>query len=613
MHHRNPVQDLKPSQPQSTRNKRSPHQRTGLLLAIVIVNSTPLGTSVLDRLEQIIQDREQQKQQQQQEQQRCTNATKSQQATTVPQLNVDEEGMERDGGAGHRDNFSPDRTRSPSPRLREKRQQQYQWTQQSSFDTSTAGGQDQAWKLREKLLETEIETLRRWKLNRQLEEDRARLWDLETTDSCICRGGLQKVVKRRKISTPHLATGEGSAGEGSGANSDTTLLRQQQEDSTKELVEYKHRLLGHLDVIRRNQYFLEQVIASCEKHTIDREEVPTSLWNLSMTSNLILAVKEVTAMFCSPMIRFDLSERAYIHTMDAVQEYLREPFLTSGQYKNVLQVLESSWGQLLLPIFSASTEPYAETSIESSGSLPLARFDIAAQHQIHQQQQHSGSGAAHRSRCLGGLLRILLRALRQTLDAILQSNTSLQQQVEPQQRQDQPSGVGGDGGAYRFARRTRLTGKTKAAERVEQTRKSLAGRQVTRQRQQQQEERCGQMVDIACGLLSAYRQSSLFMAERLERGRERCRSGSSGSGALEESQDSADNDSSNRMCISSVDALEFKHVEDDCNRLMSSICSVALFSPDVSTTTTMERPPAHGVSVWLTTRIQRLVSIDCFQ
>lgn len=82
---------------------------------------------------------------------------------------------------------------------------------------------------------------------------------------------------------------------------------------------YKRRLLSHLDVIRRNQYFLEQVIASSEKQTIDREEVPTSLWNLSMTSNLILAVKEVTAMLCSPTIRFDLSERAYIHTMDAVQ------------------------------------------------------------------------------------------------------------------------------------------------------------------------------------------------------------------------------------------------------------------------------------------------------
>lgn len=265
------------------------------------------------------------------------------------------------------------------------------------------------------------------------------------------------------------------------------------------------------------------------------------------------------SVVCFPLEKCVISSnRTFLLT---VLEYLREPFLTSGQYKNVLQVLESSWGQLLLPIFSASTKPYAETSIASSGSLPLARFDIAAQHQIHQQQQHSGSGAAHRSRCLGGLLRILLRALTQTLDAILQSNTSLQQQVELQQRQDQPSGVGGDEGAYRFARRTRLTGKTKAAERVEQTRKSLASRQVTRQRQQQQEERCGQMVDIACGLLSAYRQSSLFMAERLERGRERCRSGSSDSGALEESQDSADNDRRNRMCISSVDALELKHVE----------------------------------------------------
>ena len=76
----------------------------------------------------------------------------------------------------------------------------------------------------------EIDTLRRWKLNHQLEEDRARLRDLETTDSCVCRGGLQKVVKRRKTtSAPRLATSEGSSGEGSESNFDTTLLQQQQE------------------------------------------------------------------------------------------------------------------------------------------------------------------------------------------------------------------------------------------------------------------------------------------------------------------------------------------------------------------------------------------------
>lgn len=97
------------------------------------------------------------------------------------------------------------------------------------------------------------------------------------------------------------------------------LHPQQKLDSTEELVEHKHRLLGHLVVIRRNQYFLEQAIASREKQTVERDEVPTSLWNLSMTSNLILAIKEVTAMLCSPVIRFDLSEKAYIHTMDAVQ------------------------------------------------------------------------------------------------------------------------------------------------------------------------------------------------------------------------------------------------------------------------------------------------------
>ncbi|KAG9066917.1 hypothetical protein KI688_012829 [Linnemannia hyalina] len=351
---------------------------------------------------------------------------------------------------------------------------------------------------------------------------------------------------------------ESSAGGGSSAASElgdyrfVYMSRWSTEDST-ELVECKHRLLGHLDVIRRNQYFLEQTITSSEKQAIDREKVPTSLWNLSMTTNLILAVKEVTAMFSSSMIRFDLSERAYIHTMDAVQEYLREPFLTSGQYKNVLQVLECSWTQLLLPALSTSAEPYAETSIPPSSSLPIARFGVAAQHQILQKQQHRGSsGEAHQSRCLGGLLRILLRALTQTLDAILRSNTSPQQQVEQQQRQNQPSGVGGDGGAYRFARKTRLTGKTQAAERVEQIRKSLASRQVTEQRQQQQEERCGQMVEIACGLLIAYRQSSLIMAERLERRREQCPSGSSDSGAMNELQDSADSDSSS-LRFSSAD------------------------------------------------------------
>ncbi|KAK3834247.1 MAG: hypothetical protein JOS17DRAFT_738495 [Linnemannia elongata] len=472
MHRKDPVQDLETPQPPSTRNKRSPRQRTGLMLAIVIVNSTPPGTSVL------------------------VFAGKLALTVYVAHSHV-----------------------------------------------------------------LEIDTLRRWKLNRLLEEDRARLRNLETTNSCVCRGGLRKVTKRRKTtSAPHLATSEGSFGEGSGSNSGTTLLQQEQEDSTEELVEHKHRLLGHLVVIRRNQYFLEQAIASREKQTVERDEVPTSLWNLSMTSNLILAIKEVTAMLCSPVIRFDLSEKAYIHTMDAVQEDLRELFLTSGQYKNVLQELESSWEQLLFPILSTSTESYAETPISPSSSLHIVRFGVAAQHQILQQDQHSGSGEAHQSRCLGGLLRILLRALTQTLDAILLSNTSPRQHLE-HHRQDQTNGVSGDNGTCRFARITRLTGKTKAAERVEQIRKSLASRQVTRQWQQQQEERCGQMVEIACRLLNAYRESSLFLAGRLERRRERCRSSSSDSGAMDESQDNADNDSISSICISSVDEHELKRVE----------------------------------------------------
>lgn len=69
------------------------------------------------------------------------------------------------------------------------------------------------------------------------------------------------------------------------------------------------------------------------------------------------------------------------------------------------------------------------------------------------------------------------------------------------------------------------------------------------------------MVEIACRLLNAYRESSLFLAGRLERRRERCRSSSSDSGAMDESQDNADNDSISSICISSVDEHELKRVE----------------------------------------------------
>ncbi|KAF9156568.1 hypothetical protein BG015_004185 [Linnemannia schmuckeri] len=95
------------------------------------------------------------------------------------------------------------------------------------------------------------------------------------------------------------------------------MAKRKKLDSAEDLMHYKHRLLGHFDVMRRNQFFLELVTTS-EKQVINRVEVSTSLWNLSMTSNLIQAVKEATAMLCSPKIRFDLSGRAYLHTMDAV-------------------------------------------------------------------------------------------------------------------------------------------------------------------------------------------------------------------------------------------------------------------------------------------------------
>ncbi|KAG0285711.1 hypothetical protein BGZ96_010089 [Linnemannia gamsii] len=87
--------------------------------------------------------------------------------------------------------------------------------------------------------------------------------------------------------------------------------------NSAELLEFKHRLLGHLEAVRLNQFFLEQV-ATTEKQTIDRVELPSLLWNVSMASNLIQAVKEATSMLCSPIILSDNSEKPYLHTMDAI-------------------------------------------------------------------------------------------------------------------------------------------------------------------------------------------------------------------------------------------------------------------------------------------------------
>ncbi|KAF8941613.1 hypothetical protein BGZ47_007329 [Haplosporangium gracile] len=498
--------------------------------------------------------------------------------------------------------------RQDDPSLDQTRSQQQQQTQRSGTGDNAAVGRDQSWGLREKLLEAEIDALKRWKLNRQLEDDRARLRDFDATDACTCRGGQQKVAKRRKkLGAPSLRPTQSSGGEGSGLNWETTLLQRQQENSTENIMDYKHRLLGHFDVMRRNQFFLELVTTS-KKQVIGKVEVPTSLWNLSMTLNLIQAVKEATAMLCSPSIQFDLSGRVYLHTMDAVHEYMREPFFTRGQNKDVLQVLESSWEQIVFPTLAAPTQPHTETLTTPPSGLPIARFSVAVQHQINQQQQHQGE--AYQTRCLGGLLCILLRAVVQALDAILQSNPPPNQQ---QQYLHHDQVIVGDGEG-RFARRTRQVRKNKAAERVERTQNSLANRQIQRQRQQQQEERCGQLVEIACGLLSAYRQSSSSLAELLEWRRERRRrSGNSDSDDMDESHGSANTSSSNSSAwISSVDADELKRVQDDCNRLMSSICSIALFSSDVPTTTAAARPPRSGISAWLTQRIQRLVSIDCF-
>ncbi|KAG0270813.1 hypothetical protein BGZ95_001504 [Linnemannia exigua] len=75
---------IKTPRPPSPKVLSSPSQdMTPCVLAIAIVNSTPPGTCVLERLAQIIRDREQQQHQQQQEQQRSSDATNLLQSTTT--------------------------------------------------------------------------------------------------------------------------------------------------------------------------------------------------------------------------------------------------------------------------------------------------------------------------------------------------------------------------------------------------------------------------------------------------------------------------------------------------------------------------------------------------
>lgn len=224
---------------------------------------------------------------------------------------------------------------------------------------------------------------------------------------------------------------------------------------------------------------------------------------------------------------------------------MKEPYLTPRQYNNVLKELESSWEHILLPILSASSESHTEMSITPSlSALSIARFSVAAQHQTHQEHQEQYSEElSHQTRCLGGLLLILLRALAQTLDMIQQSSVrpdQEQQQQQQQQYQDQVSG----GGECQFGRRTRRTGKAKTAGRVKLARRRMTDRQVLRQRQQQLEERCGQMVGVACGLLSAYRRSCSLMTK-----------------LMNGSQDSTNTDNYNRVSVGHIDVAELRRVE----------------------------------------------------
>ncbi|KAF9099958.1 hypothetical protein BGX23_008730 [Mortierella sp. AD031] len=566
-------------------NRRPPlatREGTALLMAVAMVKNSPTGAAVLERLEQIIGNVLQR-----QQQKGTTDATNS--ASPTRQQKNEQARLTR------REDFSPERTRPPSPsRTAQQVQQQQQQHQSSPGENGGADG-DYLSDLRVKQLEAENDALRRKLLEYQLKVDKVRIAEsMITPPSTPPKSNGEKAASSLLvvIKTSHLMAQRGPNGEVeyvSVLDEDPEPLSQQvQEQGSAELLEYKARLLSHLEVIHRNRFFLEAPLPPSPMPDEQQSKVvETSLWNSSLAMNLVQAINEAISMLCLPSIRLDLSKAIYFYVMDIVQECLTspKPLLTPIQHKTVLQALDASWNQILLPVPSVFTEPQSElTSTSPSGSgCPIARFHIIIQDMIHRLDGNpavANTDTMHQTRYLKILLRILLAALVRTLDAFQQLNT-------PRQDLDLEE-----------------TGQSLAAKRLNRNNRVVARLEKEREVARQLEQGCAQMVNIACSLLVACRKAD---------------------GSRSQVRDISGNDgTSNRNSMEGVQQtnifggsihvdegleLELERVEADCDGLMNQICASFLLSRFA---TTQARASSSGIPLWLIERFLCLISIDNF-
>ncbi|KAG0219593.1 hypothetical protein BGX33_002140 [Mortierella sp. NVP41] len=566
-------------------NRRPPlatREGTALLMAVAMVKNSPTGAAVLERLEQIIGNVSQR-----QQQKGTTDATNS--ASPTRQQKNEQARLTR------REDFSPERTRSPSPSRTAQQVQQQQQQQQSSPGENGGADGDYLSDLRVKQLEAENDALRRKLLEYQLKVDKVRIAEsMITPPSTPPKSNGEKAASSLLvvIKTSHLMAQRGLNGEVeyvSVLDDDPEPLSQQvQEQGSAELLEYKARLLSHLEVIHRNRFFLEAPLPPSPMPDEQRsKDVETSLWNSSLAMNLVQAINEAISMLCLPSIRLNLSKAIYLYVMDIVQECLTspKPLLTPIQHKTVLQALDASWNQILLPVPSVFAEPQSElTSTSPSGSgCPIARFHIIIQDMIHRLDGNpavANTDTMHQTRYLKILLRILLAALVRTLDAFQQLNT-------PRQDLDLEE-----------------TGQSLAAKRLNRNNRVVARLEKEREVARQLEQGCAQMVNIACSLLVACRKAD---------------------GSRSQVRDISGNDgTSNRNSMEGVQQtnifggsvhvdegleLELERVEADCDGLMNQICASFLLSRFA---TTQARASSSGIPLWLIERFLCLISIDNF-
>ncbi|KAI8601036.1 hypothetical protein EDD21DRAFT_415301 [Dissophora ornata] len=247
--------------------------------------------------------------------------------------------------------FSLERTVSPPPRSH------------SYLEREEQEKAIEEWRERASQLEIENENLKRWKLDHELELDRSRMQpNLAQKMEAVTTVEQPRREKKRKKgdNKPNKMPIEVVLPEECPrVHVTTTAPLPNQGHGDSDLSRSKFKLLKQLEFLRRNRFFAE---TSGDKATLQYGfHVETSIWNSAMTLSTTVIVKEVTQLMLSPRINLWEAQAIYEYNMHAVQEHLAVPLLTFRQFFKILEVLVTSWDQLLLSTSTLSDAGAAET------------------------------------------------------------------------------------------------------------------------------------------------------------------------------------------------------------------------------------------------------------